>query len=140
MSIFEIQIVSGGRWKACDAFDDYDEAYECAERIERTRQPEQLRIRRIDHLKPGSTRERTMYDGGQKTRRDGAAERKRQDEDAFRQRVADRRVHRNKLKNAAGRINVLFSGHGPVYLTLVSLSIGLIGLSALYLVERVFTS
>ena len=139
MPIFEIQVVSGGRWKAKDAFDDYDAAYEYAVRIERTHRPEQLRIRRIDLSKPGVTRERTVYDGGQKARRAEAADRKRQGQDAFRQRIADRRVRRIMAENAA-RQKKLFSSNSPVYLTLVSLSIGLTGLSAMYLVEKAFMS
>ena len=139
MPIFEIQVMSGGRWKAQDAFDDYDAAYEYADRIERMHQPDQLRIRRIDQTKPGGTRERTMYDGGKKAHRAKAADRKRQGQEAFRQRIADRRVRRTTAENAA-HPKKLFSSNSPVYLTLVSLSIGLTGLSAMYLVEKAFTS
>jgi hypothetical protein len=139
MSIFEIQIVSNGRWKSNDAFEDYDAAYECAERIERRHQPEQLRIRRLDITKSGMMRETTIYDGGCKFRRDKAEERRRQEQDALRQRVADRRNRQMTAKNARQHKN-LFSSSSPVYLTLVSLSICLTGLSALYLVEKAFMS
>ena len=139
MPIFEIQVMSGGRWKARDAFDDQDAAYEYAARIERTHHPEQLRIRRTDLSKSGSPRERTVYEGGRKAQRTKAAERKREEQDAFRQRIADRRIRRIAAENAA-RKNRVFSSNSPVYLTLVSLCIGLTGLSAMYLVEKVFTS
>ncbi len=139
MSIFEIQVVSDGRWKASDAFADFDEAYERAEWVERKRQPEQLRIRRIDITKSGIMRERTMYDGGQQARRERAADSKRQERDAFRQRIAARRIRRTMAENAANQ-KKLFSSNSPVYLTLVSLSIGLTGLSAIYLVEKAFMS
>ena len=140
MSIFEIQVVSEGRWKANDAFEDYDAAYECAERIERKHQPERLRIRRIDLIKPDIIRERTMYDGGQKVRRERAIKKKSQEQDAFRQRIADRRVRRTMVKNAASQKYKLLSSSSPVYLTVVSLSIFLTGLSAIYLVEKAFMS
>jgi hypothetical protein len=139
MPIFEIQIVSDGRWKAKDLFDDHEAAYECAERIDRTHQPEQLRIRRIDMTKSGMLRERTVYDGGRKVRREQAAAKKNQEQDAFLQRVADRRIQRTMAEDAAAKIK-LFSSTSPVYLTLVSLSIFLTGLSAMYLVERAFMS
>ncbi len=140
MSIFEIQVVSDGRWKAKDAFEDYNAAYECAEWIERKHQPEQLRIRRIDLIKSGITRERTMYDGGRKVRRERAASKTRQEQDAYRQRIADRRIRRTRAENDASQKNKLFSSSSPVYLTLVSLSIFLTGLSAIYLVEKAFMS
>ena len=140
MPIFEVQVVSDGRWKADDAFEDYDAAYECAERIERTRQPDRLRIRRIDLIKPGIARERTMYDGGQTVHRQKSAERQHREQAAFRQRIADRRIRRTMAKNAASRNKKLFSSNSPVYLTLVSLTICLTGLSAMYLVEKAFTS
>ena len=140
MSIFEIQIERNGRWMADDAFEDIDAAYECAAWIERKRKPEQLRIRRLDMIRPGFTRERTVYDGGQKVHRQKAAEKDRQEQDAMRQRVADRRIRRAQAEGAARQKISLFSSNSPVYLTLVSLSIGLTGLSAMYLVEKVFTS
>ena len=140
MSIFEIQIMSDGRWMADDAFEDYDSAYKSAERIERRRQPDQLRIRRIDLVRPGITRERTMYDGGQKVRRERASERTREGRDAFRQRIADRRVSRTMAENAARQKNGQLSRTGPVYLTVVSLSLFLTGLSAIYFVEKAFSS
>jgi hypothetical protein len=77
-----------------------------------------------------------MYVGGQKARQEKVAERKNEDQDAYRQRIADRRVQRTV---AVKKIKV-FSSSSPVYLTLMSLTIGLTGLSAMYLVERVFTS
>jgi len=140
MSIFEIQIVSDGRWKAKDVFDDHEAAYECAERFDRTHQPEQLRIRRIDMTEAGNFRERTVYEGGRKIRREQAAAKKGQEQDAFLKRVADRRVQRTVAENAAGSKNKLFSSTSPVYLTLVSLSIFLTGLSAMYLVEKAFNT
>ena len=140
MSIFEIQIVSDGRWKVSHAFEDFDAAYECADRIERKELPEQLRIRRVDMIRPGIMRERTMYDGGQKVRREKSAERKAEEQEAFRRRIADRRIQRNLLETAGKTRKPLFSSNSPLYLTLVSLTIGLTGLSALYLVERAFTS
>ena len=73
-----------------------------------------------------------------KVERDRVAEREREEVEAFRQRVADRRVRQNAEKNA-GRRKPLFSSDNPIYLTLVSLTIGLTGLSALYLVERAFS-
>ena len=75
MSIFEIQVVRDGRWIASDAFENYEAAYECAARIEQNQRPEPLRIRRIDLMTTGTMRERTMYDGGQKPRREMAVER-----------------------------------------------------------------
>ena len=140
MSIFEIQVLSNGRWKANDAFEDLDAAYECAERIERMHLPEQLRIRRVDLTKAGATRERTLYDGGQKVRRERIIARKHQEQDALRQRIADRRIRRNMAKNAACHKKALFSSNHPVYLTLVSLTIFLTGLSAVFLVERAILS
>ena len=138
MSIYEVQTVSGGRWMSNDVFDDVDAAYEYAERIERMRRPEQLRIRQVDAIRPGFTRERTVYDGGRKVERERAAGREREEQEAYRQRVADRRARQNAEKHA-GRRKPLFSSNDPIYLTLVSLTIGLTGLSALYLVERAFS-
>ena len=140
MSIFEIQVVSDGRWMANDAFEDYDAAYECAVRIERKHQPEQLRIRRIDLIRPGTTREKTMYDGGRKVRRERAADKTSQEQNAYRRRIANRRVRRTTAENAANQKKKLFSSSSPVYLTLVSLTICLTGLSAIYLVEKAFLS
>ena len=138
MSIFEIQVVRDGRWIASDAFENYEAAYECAARIEQNQRPEPLRIRRIDLMTTGTMRERTMYDGGQKPRREMAVERQRQEQDALRKHIADRHIRRIRAKNAAGHKNACFSSNHPVYLTLVSLSIFLTGLSAMYLVDRAF--
>lgn len=138
MSVFEIQVVSEGRWKAKDVFEDYDAAYASAERFERLHRPEQLRIRRIEIVKPGVIRERTMYDGGRQVRSERAAGKKDQEQEAFRQRIADRRTHRTMRENAPSNKKTLFSSTSPVYLTLVSLTIFLTGLSALYLVEKAF--
>ena len=138
MSVFEIQVVSDGRWKAKDVFEDYDAAYVSAERFERLHRPEQLRIRRIDFVRPDFTRERTMYDGGLQVRSERVAGRKHQEQEAFRQRVADRRIRQTILVNAPRNKKPLFSNTNPVYLTLVSLSICLTGLSALYWVEKAF--
>lgn len=140
MSIFEIQILSDGRWKAKDVFEDYVAARESADRIERTRRPEYLRIRRIYMTGSGQIRERTAYTGGMKIRRERAAERKLGPHDAYLHRVADRRTHQSTAGEAAARKTALFSSNSPVYLTLVSLTIFLTGLSALYLVERAFTA
>jgi hypothetical protein len=136
MPMFELQILSDDRWKASGVFDNFDEARERAQWIERKRLPEQIRILSIEFLESGSSREKTMYVGGQKARQEKVAERKNEDQDAYRQRIADRRVQRTV---AVKKIKV-FSSSSPVYLTLMSLTIGLTGLSAMYLVERVFTS
>ena len=138
MSIFEIQVERDGRWKANDIFEDYDAACECARRIEQRLRPERLRIRRVDLVKSGNIRERTMYNGGQKAQRERAAEKERQEREAYIQRVADRRTRQTVVSNAADNKKILFSSTSPVYLTLVSLSIFLTGLSAIYLVERAF--
>jgi hypothetical protein len=136
MPMFELQILSDDRWKASGVFDNFDGARERAQWIERKRLPEQIRILSIEFLESGSSREKTMYVGGQKARQEKVAERKNEDQDAYRQRIADRRVQRTV---AVKKIKV-FSSSSPVYLTLMSLTIGLTGLSAMYLVERVFTS
>lgn len=138
MSIYEVQIMSGGRWMSNNVLDDIDSAYEYAERIERMRRPDQLRIRQFDAIRPGFTRERTVYEGGRKVERDRTAEREREELVAFQQRVADRRGRQNAGRNE-GRRKPLFSSNSPIYLTLVSLTIGLTGLSALYLVEKAFS-
>jgi len=140
MPIFEIQIMRDGRWKAKDVFEDHEEAYECAERIDRTHQPKQLRIRRIDMTESGNFRERTVYEAGWKIRRERADQKKFTKQDAYLQRVADRRMRQTAAKNAPRYAGALFSSNSPVYLTLMSLTIFLTGLSALYLVERAFTT
>jgi hypothetical protein len=140
MSIFEVQIVSEGRWKSIEAFVDYEAAYECAERIDRKQLTEQLRVCAVDMDRNGGIREQVLYEAGLKARRDRATEKKRLEQDAYRQRIIDRRVHRVTAEDAARQKKMLFSSNSPVYLTLVSLTIGLTGLSALYLVEKAFLS
>ena len=138
MSIFEIQIVSEGRWKAIDAFEDYGDAYESAEWIERKQLPKQLRICQLETTRSGATREKTIYEGGQKVRSERAAAQKRRDQEAFMDRIAARRENRVMAEAAASQRKKLFSSNSPVYLTLVTLTIGLTGLSAMYLVEKAF--
>lgn len=140
MSIFEVQIVSEGRWKSTEAFVDYESAYKCAERIDRKQQTEQLRVCCVDMERNGGIREQVLYEGGLKARSKKAAEKKRLEQETYRQRIVDRRIHRTMAEDAAKQKRLLFSSNSPVYLTLVSLTIGLTGLSALYLVEKVFTS
>ena len=140
MSMFEIQITSDDRWKATGVFEDFEAAYESAERIERMRGPDRLRILRIDVTSQGVPREKTVHEGGVEVRGRLAAERKHVDQEAFRQRIEDRRVQRTAAQNPTRQPKQLFSSNSPVYLTLVSLSIGLTGLSAMYLVEKAFTS
>ena len=136
MPIFEVQIANDGRWITNDAFDDMDAAYEYAERIQRMRQPEELRIRRLDQTKSGLPREKTVYQGGSKVRREQAVDRKLHDQDAYRQRISDRRVQRIMAENAASQKRKWFSSTSPVYLTLVGLCIGL----GFYVADQVLTN
>lgn len=140
MSIFEVQIISEGRWKSTEAFVDYESAYECAERIDRKLRTEQLRVCSVDMERNGGIREQVLYEGGLKVRRAKANQYKQVEQDAYRQRIVDRRKQRTMAEDAARRKKMLFSSNSPIYLTLVSLTIGLTGLSALYLVEKAFWS
>ena len=143
MSIYEIQVKSGGRWTVTDAFEEYDAAFEQVMRLERVEQPDELRLRRVDLIRTGISRERTVYEGGLKIRRERRALQELEEKNSLKQRILERRNRLSAEKAAKiaakiasrnqSRLNV--QTH-PVYLTFMSGFIFFLGLGAMYFLQH----
>ncbi|MBT5051294.1 MAG: hypothetical protein HOM58_22555 [Rhodospirillaceae bacterium] len=143
MSIYEIQVKSGERWTVEDASEEYDVAFERVLRMERVEQPGELRLRRVDQIRTGISRERTVYEGGSRIRQERRARYALEERNALKQRIQDRQSHKRMTETAkveaeieAKRQTRLQAQTHPVYMTLMSGFILLLGLGAMYFVQH----
>lgn len=143
MSIYEIQVKSGERWTVRDAFEEYNAALEHVMRLERVEQPHELRLRRVDLIKTGISRERTVYEGGIKIRRDKRALREIEERNSLQQRIQERHSRQRmaatantEARSEARSQSWLQAQTHPVYLTLMSGFLLLLGLGAMYFVQH----
>ena len=142
MSIYEIQVKTGGRWTVTDAYEEYDTAFESALRIERVDMPQELRLRRVDLIKSGISRERTVYEGGLKIRQEKRALQALEEKNSLKQRIQERQTRqrmadREKIEAQieARHQSRLHAQTHPVYVTLMSGFLLLLGLGAMYFVQ-----
>lgn len=143
MSIYEIQIKTGERWTVTDAFEEYDAAFERVMRIERNEQPQELRLRRVDLIRTGISRERTVYEGGLSIRQEKLALQAVEERNALKQRIQDRQSRQRMAetekavaKSEAKSQTWLHAQTHPVYVTLMSGFLLLLGLGAMYFVQH----